>query len=95
MFGFIYPGEWDRIPHLVLRELLARVDDGRQMKPDDNQMLCRGTLLSVLQYRADLNRWGYQDARLMPSGPLTETEIEQWTAAMRSELPPTVAAETH
>jgi hypothetical protein len=27
-------------------------------------------------------RWGYQDARLQPRGPLSREEIAHWTAAI-------------
>jgi hypothetical protein len=42
--------------------------------------LCRGTFLSLLEYLPAVERWGYRDARLRPTGTMTRQEIEHWTA---------------
>ena len=44
--------------------------------------ICRGTLLSRAQYLSDLETHGYLDARLPPTGSMTEDDIERWTAAI-------------
>jgi hypothetical protein len=47
--------------------------------PGDYPNVCRGTLLSRLQYLQDISRWGLIDARLLPRVEMTEEQIEQWT----------------
>ena len=81
IFGFIYPSERDRIPDWVMQELLDRLhSEMSAAKPTDQ--LCQGTLLSRGQYLVDIQRWGYEDARLSPRGNMTAEEIAQWTAAI-------------
>ena len=43
--------------------------------------VCNGPLLSRTQYRADIEDWGYHDARLPPWGKMTPEQIERWTTA--------------
>jgi hypothetical protein len=80
-FGFIYPGERHRIPAFVMRELMGRLES--ELAPDsaagDRERWCRGTLLSRLQYRIDVEEWGYRDARLRPAGAMTQQQIDVWT----------------
>ena len=79
LFGFIYPGERDRIPTRLVRRLTdalrAELDT-----PAPGERVCRGTLLSREQFLPDVERWGYRDARLPPSGTMTEEQIDLWTA---------------
>jgi hypothetical protein len=77
LFGFIYPAERDRIPGWVLRELYDRFQSEPTSAPAER--LCRGTLLSATQYRPDVERWGYRDARLRPHGTLTPEQVAVWT----------------
>ena len=77
LFGFIYPGEQDKIPAAVLEALLGRL---RERGPAAAG-LCRGTLLSRSQYLADVEHWGYRDARLAPAGKMTAEEVQRWAAA--------------
>jgi len=80
LFGFIYPGERAKVPDQVLDTLTARLHlDVRKAAP--SSPVCRGTLLSRMQYLTDTEQWGYQDARLSPRGHMSEEEIEEWTAA--------------
>ena len=84
LFGFIYPAERARIPMWVMQELLDRVQhELRSACPAER--LCQGTLLSRAQYLIDIGPWGYEDARLLPRGPMTPEEIAQWTAAIDRE----------
>ena len=72
LFGFIYPAERDSVPVWVVRDLLARLE--RELAgepPAPSAPLCQGTLLSRYQYRIDLERWGYRDGRVRPSGRMT------------------------
>jgi hypothetical protein len=62
LFAFIYPAERDRIPELVLQELLDRLQKELNT-PVAQQAVCRGTLFSMSQYQVDIRRWGYHDAR--------------------------------
>jgi hypothetical protein len=47
--------------------------------------VCNGTLLSREQYLHDLERWGYEDPRLIPEGRMTPEEIEAWTTAIQKK----------
>jgi hypothetical protein len=64
LFGYIYPSERACIPSSVMDTLLDRVRCESQ-SPRTVGRLCRGTLLSRVQYAIDVDRWGYQDARLL------------------------------
>jgi hypothetical protein len=69
----------------VLDELLARLRAELHDKPqapdapDQPTRLCQGTLLSRAQYLVDIQRWGYEDARLHLPRPMTPEEIARWT----------------
>jgi hypothetical protein len=65
LFGFIYPHERDGIPPAVTDGLMGRLRSESQASPTAGR-LCQGTLLSKAQYVIDIDRWGYQDARLPP-----------------------------
>jgi hypothetical protein len=49
------------------------------------EALCRGTILSRAQYLFDVEKQGYLDARLRPSGAMSPEQVEQWTAAIEDE----------
>jgi Nucleotidyl transferase of unknown function (DUF2204) len=87
LFGYIYPDDADRIPVPIMDDLLAKVKKetriGGPAGPDGR--LCRGPILSRLQYLVDLEDWGYRDARLVPIGAMTEDDIAHWTKAAREE----------
>jgi hypothetical protein len=84
LYGFVYPAEQSRIPSWVMEELLGRLQ--RELAgPLPTERLCQGTLLSREQYLVDIERWGYQDARLQPRGPMTPEDVAQWTAAIEGE----------
>ena len=78
LFGFIYPGERDKIPADVTVKLLERLASDRS---EPAESVCRGTLLSYGQYAVDISAWGYADARRPPWGKMSQQEIDQWTAA--------------
>ena len=65
LFGFVYPYERGRIPPFVMDTLLGRLQ-GEAQPPPAAGRLCQGTLLSRVQYATDLDRWGYEDVRLLP-----------------------------
>jgi hypothetical protein len=60
LYRFAFPGERTRVPDRVVRGLLARA---ASVRGDDPRRLCRGNLLSRVQYRHDLERLGYEDGR--------------------------------
>ena len=63
LFGFTYPSERSRVPAWVLPQLLRRLEAELE-SPTEVEQVCQGTLLSHTQYHIDIERWGYQDARL-------------------------------
>lgn len=77
LFGFIYPGDRERIPSWVMAELSQRLQQEMNSSPS-TEKLCQGTLLSPLQYQIDLEQWGYRDVRLPPTGNMTATQIVTW-----------------
>jgi hypothetical protein len=82
LFGFVYPADQGKVPADVLEGVLERLREETRRAPAVDK-LCRGTLLSRMQYLPDTERWGYRDARLPPGGGMTPEEIVHWTAAGR------------
>ncbi len=81
LFGFIYPGERDKIPRAVMDGLLKRLR--ADAAPERGEPpVCNGTLLSREQYLIDIEKWGYKDPRLLPTGTMTEEQVIQWTDAI-------------
>src|SRR5262245_37181364 len=91
LFGFIYPGERWRIPAGVTRELTERLL-AEAGAPGTDEGLCNGTLLSRAQYLPDVSRWGYRDARLVPTGSMTADDVERWTRGIEQDGPRSAAA---
>jgi hypothetical protein len=81
LFGFVYPGEDPPAPAWVMETLLTRLDDEIDTAPRDER-ICRGTLISREQYLVDILDWGYADARMQPRGPMSASEIANWTDAI-------------
>ena len=81
LFGYIYPGEAQRVPRWVMPYLLSRP----VAPPLDLKRLCRGPLRSRAQYLVDVNGRRYRDARLPPFGTMTRREREVWSKG----IPPT------
>lgn len=79
LFGFVYPGERDKVPAHVLRDLATRLDREADHAVT-NDRVCQGTLLSRAQYLVDLGRWGYVDARLRAPSKMTRDDIRTWSA---------------
>ncbi len=84
LFGFIYPGERDRVPGWVMENLLRRLQSELSAPPAEGQV-CQGTLLSRAQFLIDIDEWGYQDARLAPRGAMSAEDIDHWTAAIEQD----------
>lgn len=71
LFSYSYPHDRDAIPRWVWRKLLSSARKNRQAQ---GEKLCRGTLLSRVQYEQDIGRLGYRDAReLETPGFLNDT----------------------
>jgi len=90
LFGYIYPADATRIPAAVMETLLGRLardlrEPGAGEGAGGGAALCRGTILSRAQYLSDVERHGYLDARLPPTGSMTAEDVEQWTAAIEGE----------
>lgn len=81
LFGFIYPAERTRVPAWVMHELLDRLRRDTD-SPAPGGRLCRGTLVSREQYLHDVQREGYMDGRLLPSGTMSAEDIATWTEAI-------------
>ncbi len=88
LFGFIYPDHRDRIPARVVEELAGRmgretVQAPRKEFEEGRSPLCRGTLISRQQYLPDVERWGFEDARMGDRSRMTPEDIREWTAAIQ------------
>jgi hypothetical protein len=81
LFGYIYPSERMRVPDWVFRHLFDTFQH-EQARPVEGEPVCQGTFLSRAQYLADVQRFGYQDARLTREGPMNERDVAHWTAAI-------------
>ncbi len=83
LFGFIYPGERDRIPSWVMSGLLEalRQEDSH---PAPASTVCAGTLLSRAQYLHDVEQQGCLDVRLTPASTMTPQDVADWTRAIPS-----------
>jgi len=83
LFGFIYPHERGNIPSWVMRELMDRLE-GELDQEAPKEHVCRGTLISREQYLPDIEKWGYEDARLRPDVRMTADDIAHWTKAIET-----------
>ncbi len=79
LFGFVYPDKRQIIPAWVMEELIRRLAASR---PNSNNDVCYGTLLSREQYLARSERLKYRDSRAQPIGAMSEEEIRIWTDAI-------------
>src|SRR5438046_369420 len=77
--GFVYPDKRQNIPPWVMEELLRRLSVSRPNLQND---ICYGTLVSREQYLHDIERFKYRDGREQPEGPMTREQIDIWTAAI-------------
>jgi hypothetical protein len=62
MFRFSFPCGRSKVPDWVMRELLRRTWEG-MVEGNWKRRVCRGPLLSKVQYRHLLEHLGYEDAR--------------------------------
>ena len=80
LFGFIYPSERTRIPDSLMRRCLQLLE--HEMRQPSPRRICRGPITSRAQYLVDVQLWGYEDARLLPYGSMSELDASTWTAAI-------------
>jgi len=84
LFGFIYPHRRASIPGWLLADLMDRVREEQREVPK-GPPVCRGTILSRNQFALDVERWGYRDGRLPPSGSMSQREIDLWEVRRQEE----------
>jgi len=90
LFGFVYPGERDRLPVWLIDELSEQLR--REARAAERGApLCAGTLLSREQYLPDVAQRGYEDVRLGPQSTMTTRDVAEWTAAIDDPEQPTAA----
>lgn len=87
MFRYAYPSQRDVIPDWVMAELMSRtldtVREGNWEEP-----ICRGNLISRVNYHVDIHHWGFRDGRLWD-----ENERKQGgTSGARPELEDTAGS---
>lgn len=86
LFGYIYPSERQQIPHEVMRELLQRLAS-ELSTPTSADQPCQGPLLSRIQFRPDIEKLGFKDARLTTESKMSAEEAVDWTEAGELEQP--------
>jgi hypothetical protein len=84
MFGYVYPNERTTIPAWVLSDLNERLLHETRTRPSPVRV-CRGPFISRSQYLPDIEEWGYLDARTLPTGTMSEDDVELWTEAAREQ----------
>jgi hypothetical protein len=62
LFRFAYPSERDVVPDRVMTGLLSRTVETLKTGAEEERV-CRGDLLSRINYRLDIGRWGYASGR--------------------------------
>jgi hypothetical protein len=67
-----------------MNHLIQQLQQETQAAPN-SEKVCQGTLLAPLQYRPDIEEWGYKDARLHPPCNLSQADVEQWTEHLIQE----------
>lgn len=82
LFTYVYPGEQKSVPPWVMDRMVAKL---RSEEDSDAGHLCRGTLLSRLQYLDDVEQWGYADARLAHDVRISAAELRDWTEEARKQ----------
>jgi hypothetical protein len=63
MFRYAYPSERDSIPDWVMAELMSRTLDSVR-EGNWEEAICRGNLISRVNYHVDIHHWGFRDGRL-------------------------------
>ncbi len=82
LFSYVYPAEQAVVPQWVMDRMISQLT--LDHAPEATR-LCRGPLLSRLQYLTDVERRGYIDVRTSPHVKMTEEEVRQWTDAGKAQ----------
>ena len=61
-FNFVYPGHSNYLPKDLMAELFEELRES-WAAPPENDKICFGTLLDSFSFAADVQDWGYTDAR--------------------------------
>jgi hypothetical protein len=77
LFDYIYPGEHAKVPRWVHQKFFAFFEEEART-PIVGPPTCQGTFLSRMQYRTDIEGWGYRDPRL--PAVMSHKEVANWTA---------------
>ncbi len=85
LYEFIYPGEPSPAPEEIV-DAMSRAWEEERVAPLAESRLCQGTLLTTTQFQVDVEKWGYEDARLRPRGTMTEQEISDWNEAIALQV---------
>jgi hypothetical protein len=80
LFGYVYPSARDCTPRWVVDELCQRLN-GEASAPPHPENVCRGPVISRLQYLHDIHHWGARDVRLEPRVNMSPEDIALWTEA--------------
>jgi hypothetical protein len=83
LWQFTYPTHRAASLQRVMAGLLTRVAERPDLPGEawvDGIPICRGPLLSLLDYLPAVQTGGYRDARLPPTGRMTAADIAHWTA---------------
>ena len=78
LFGFIFPSKRHLIPLELVKDLNAKVLK-EQTEPAGSDPVCNVTLLSRIQYQADLA--DFLDARLTGRSTISSEELQRWVEA--------------
>lgn len=80
LFGFIYPNQQQVIPTRLMENLAARLAEDIEASPVAERKICHGALLGRDQYHADVEQWGYEDARGLAVGALHASSVPHTAA---------------
>ena len=83
LFGYIYPDERDKIPAIVMNDLITQLQSPERRV--EGHRICRGTLLSRKQYLPDIQKRGFRDARSQARVHMNAEDIAHWTKAIAKE----------
>jgi hypothetical protein len=81
LLRYVYPASWSDEMTALAGRILGDLDrqEGSSSSCEERP-ICRGTLLSLLDYLSDVEGGRYFDARLLPYGRMTAADIAHWTA---------------
>lgn len=75
LYRFAYPGERSAVPDWLMNRLLAKTADSVK-RGDWPTRMCRGNLLSRVNYGIDIGPWGYLDGRKWDELEREQVDVE-------------------